>query len=128
QRYQLRRFGRGGFVEIAMRAGAPVVPVAVIGAEEAMPNLVRIPGLDRLLGTPYVPITPFFPLFGPVGLAMYLPAKFRVRILPPVHFDTEPGQDRYSRALVMAHADHIRDLIQAEVDDMLRKRGSVWFG
>jgi 1-acyl-sn-glycerol-3-phosphate acyltransferase len=128
ERYRLRRFGRGGFVEIAMRAGVPVVPIAVIGAEEAMPILAKIPAVSRLLGIPYFPITPFFPLFGPLGMAMYLPAKFKVRIMEPVHFDTEPGQDRYSRALVMAHADHIRDLIQAEIDSMLRQRRSPWTG
>src|SRR5207249_10346887 len=71
QRYQLRRFGRGGFVEIAMRAGVPVVPIAVIGAEEAMPVITKIPWLARALGIPYFPITPFFPLLGPAGLAMY---------------------------------------------------------
>ena len=102
--------------------------IAVIGAEEAMPILARVPLAERLLGVPYVPITPFFPLFGPVGLAMYLPAKFRVRILPPVGFDTEPGQERYSRALVMTEADRIRSLIQDEVDDLLRRRTSVWTG
>src|SRR5205807_117430 len=98
ERYKLRRFGRGGFVEIAMRAGVPVVPIAVLGAEEAMPNVARVPLLERLLGVPYIPITPFFPALGPLGLAAYLPAKFRVSILPPVHFDTEPGQERYSRS------------------------------
>ena len=128
ERYRLRRFGRGGFVEIAMRAGVPVVPLAVIGAEEAMPILAKLPGVARATGVPYVPITPFFPLLGPLGLLMYLPAKFRVRVMPPVTFDTEPGQDRYSRALVMSQADRIRGLIQAEVDDMLRQRTSVWFG
>ena len=128
ERYRLRRFGRGGFVEIAMRAGVPVVPIAVIGAEEAMPVLAKVPVLDRLLGAPYLPVTPLFPLLGPLGAVMYLPAKFRVRVLPPVHFDTEPGQERYSRALVMAHADRIRDVIQEHIDDMLRRRTSVWFG
>jgi 1-acyl-sn-glycerol-3-phosphate acyltransferase len=128
QRYRLRRFGRGGFVEIAMRAGVPVVPVAIIGAEEAMPILTKVPALSRALGVPYAPITPFFPLLGPLGLLMYLPAKFRIRVMPPVHFDTEPGQDRYSRSLVMAQAERIRDMIQNEVDEMLRRRTSVWFG
>ena len=128
ERYKLRRFGRGGFVEIAMRAGVPVVPIAVIGAEEAMPIVARVPLVERALGVPYIPITPFFPALGPLGLAAYLPAKFRVSILPPVHFDTEPGQERYSRSLVMTHADHIRSLIQDEVDDLLRRRTSVWWG
>ncbi len=57
ERYQLRRFGRGGFVEIAMRAGVPVVPIAVVGSEEAMPTLAHIPGLAKAIGAPYAPIT-----------------------------------------------------------------------
>lgn len=128
ERYQLRRFGRGGFVEIAMRSGVPVVPIAVVGAEEAMPSFVNIPALAKLLGTPFAPITPFFPLLGPLGLAMYLPAKMRVHILPPVHFPDKPNMPRYSRSRVMEHADLIRDMIQNELYEMLRQRRSVWFG
>lgn len=128
ERYQLRRFGRGGFVEIAMRSGAPVVPIAVVGAEEAMPSFVNVPALAKLLGMPFAPITPFFPLLGPLGLAMYLPAKMRVRILPPVYFPDKPNMPRYSRSRVMEHADLIRDMIQNELYGMLRQRKSVWFG
>jgi 1-acyl-sn-glycerol-3-phosphate acyltransferase len=76
ERYQLRRFGRGGFVEIAMRSGVPVVPIAVVGAEESMPTLFRVPHLASLLGTPYVPITANMLAFGPFGIGTYFPAKF----------------------------------------------------
>jgi 1-acyl-sn-glycerol-3-phosphate acyltransferase len=51
-RYQLRRFGRGGFVEIAMRAGVPIVPIAVVGAEEAMPMLWKSATLAKATGLP----------------------------------------------------------------------------
>ena len=129
ERYQLRRFGRGGFVEIAMRAGVPVVPVAVIGAEESMPVIARSPTLARSLRLPYVPITANHLLFGPVlGTVTYLPAKFRLRVLDPVHFDVEPGKERYSRSKVMDAAEEIRQRIQEELYDMLRTRESVWFG
>ena len=128
ERYQLRRFGRGGFVEIAMRAGVPVVPIAVVGAEESMPTLVRIPHLASLVGLPYAPVTANMLLMGPAGIGVYLPAKFKLRVLEPVHFNVTPNQERYSRSRVMDESEAIRDRIQAALYDMLRQRRSVWFG
>jgi 1-acyl-sn-glycerol-3-phosphate acyltransferase len=128
ERYQLRRFGRGGFVEIAMRAGVPIVPIAVMGAEESMPIVAKLPGLARLVGVPYVPITANMLLFGPLGLMLYFPAKFRVRVLEPVVFDVPPDQDRYSKSRIMEEAEAIRVRIQESLYDMLRTRRSVWFG
>lgn len=127
-RYQLRRFGRGGFVEIAMRSGVPVVPIAVVGAEESMPILWKSRRLAGLLNIPYFPITANMLAFGPLGTVLYFPAKFRIRVLPPVHFDMPPDQERYPRARVMEEADRIRDLIQQALYDMLRTRRNVWFG
>jgi 1-acyl-sn-glycerol-3-phosphate acyltransferase len=128
ERYQLRRFGRGGFVEIAMRAGVPVVPIAVVGAEESMPILYKNATLAKLLGLPYVPVTANMLLFGPLGLAMYLPAKFKLRVLDPVHFDVPPDQERYSRSRIMDEAEGIRLKLQETLYEMLRERRSVWFG
>lgn len=128
ERYQLRRFGRGGFVEIAMRAGVPVVPIAVVGAEESMPIVMRVPYVSSLLGIPYAPITANMLMFGPAGAFIYLPAKFKLRVLDPVRFDVPPDQERYSRSRVMDEAEAIRDRIQAALYDMLRQRRSVWFG
>ena len=128
ERYQLRRFGRGGFVEIAMRAGVPVVPIAVVGAEESMPTLVRIPSLARALGLPYVPITANMLVAGPLGAVAYFPAKFKLKVLDPVHFDVPPDQERYSRSRIMDESEAIRDRIQAALYEMLRSRRSVWFG
>ncbi|HNL47660.1 MAG TPA: lysophospholipid acyltransferase family protein [Microthrixaceae bacterium] len=128
ERYQLRRFGRGGFVEIAMRAGVPVIPIAVVGAEESMPTLARIPYLPSLVGVPYAPLTANMVLMGPLGLVGYLPAKFKLRVLDPVHFDVPPDQERYSRSRVMDESEAIRDRIQSALYDMLRRRRSVWFG
>ena len=82
-RYRLRRFGRGGFVEAAMRARAPIVPVAVVGAEEAAPIFAHVGALQKLTGLIYFPITPTFPHFGLLGMLGYLPAKFRIRFLEP---------------------------------------------
>jgi 1-acyl-sn-glycerol-3-phosphate acyltransferase len=127
-RYRLRRFGRGGFVEAAMRARAPIVPIALIGAEEAMPIFAHIRPLQKLTGLIYFPITPLFPHFGLLGTA-YLPAKFKIRFLPPVPTDDlgveEPWEDQ---ALVQTIAHDIRATIQDELLDMLGKRRSVWFG
>ena len=129
ERYQLRRFGRGGFVEIAMRAGVPVVPIAVVGAEESMPILFKSAALAKLTGLPYVPVTANSLLFGPLlGAVAYLPAKFKLRVLKPVSFDVPPDQERYSRSRVMDEAEDIRVKLQETLYDMLRHRKSVWFG
>jgi 1-acyl-sn-glycerol-3-phosphate acyltransferase len=128
ERYQLHRFGRGGFVESAMRAGVPVIPIAVVGAEEAMPILFKSNTLAKLIGAPYVPITANMLMMGPLGLVGYFPAKFKLRVLPPVHFDVAPGQERYSRSRVMDESERIRVTVQEALYDMLRARQSVWFG
>jgi 1-acyl-sn-glycerol-3-phosphate acyltransferase len=125
-RYRLRRFGRGGFVEAAMRARAPIVPVCVVGAEEAAPVFAQVGLMKRLTGLLYFPITPTFPHFGLLGMLGFLPAKFKIRFLEPVRFDEEGlNQDK---ALVQTVAHDIRARIQEELWDMLAKRRSVWFG
>ncbi|MCW3000901.1 MAG: acyltransferase family protein [Conexibacter sp.] len=129
ERYRLRRFGRGGFVEAAMRAGAPIVPIAVVGAEEAQPIFAHVSALQKLTGLIYFPITPTFPHFGLLGSLGYLPAKFKIRFLAPVPTDDlgeeAPWEDQ---ALVQTIAHDIRATIQDELLDMVGKRGSVWFG
>ena len=127
-RYQLRRFGRGGFVEIAMRAGVPVIPIAVVGSEEAMPVILRLPTLARALGVPYVPITANLLAMGPLGVVIPFPAKFRLQVLDPVSFDVPADQERYSKSRIMEESEQIRSNIQESVYDMLRDRRSVWFG
>jgi 1-acyl-sn-glycerol-3-phosphate acyltransferase len=125
QRYQLRRFGRGGFVQIAMRAGVPIIPMAVVGAEETMPILFKLPTLAKALGIPYFPITAN--MFVGLGLVPF-PAKIKIRVLDPVHLDVPPDQPRYSRSRVMDVAEDIRHTIQQALYDMLRARRSVWSG
>src|SRR5215212_6510621 len=127
-RYRLRRFGRGGFVEAAMRAGAPIVPVAVVGAEEAAPIFAHVPALQRLTGLIYFPITPTFPHFGLLGMLGYLPAKFLIRFLPPVPTDDLGDEPWDDKGLVQTIADEVRSDIQDELMDMLGGRRSVWFG
>ena len=125
-RYRLRRFGRGGFVAAAMRAQAPIIPVCVVGAEEAAPVFAQLGALRRLTGLLYFPITPTFPHFGLLGMLGYLPAKFRIRFLEPLRFD-EPGMQE-DTALVQTVAHEVRARIQEGLWDMLRGRRSVWFG
>jgi 1-acyl-sn-glycerol-3-phosphate acyltransferase len=127
-RYQLRRFGRGGFVESAMRARAPIVPVAVVGAEEAAPVFAQLKLLQRLTGLLYVPLTPTFPHGGILGMFGFLPAKFRIRFLDPIP-TTQWGEEPWTdSALVQTVAEDIRSRIQEELYGMLSKRRSVWFG
>ena len=129
QRYRLRRFGRGGFVEIAMRAGVPIVPITVVGAEESMPIVYKSPALAKAIGAPYVPVTANMLLFGPLlGTILYFPAKFRLRVLDPVRFDVPADQERYSKSRVMDEAEDIRVAMQESLYDMLRQRRSIWFG
>ncbi|MHB1774832.1 MAG: lysophospholipid acyltransferase family protein [Acidimicrobiales bacterium] len=127
-RYRLRRFGRGGFVEIAMRAGVPVVPIAVVGSEESMPVVLRLPALARALRIPYFPVTANMLLLGPLGVVVPFPAKFRLRVLDPVAFDVPPDRERYSKSRVMEEAERIRTELQENVFDLLQERRSVWFG
>lgn len=129
ERYRLRRFGRGGFVEIAMRAGVPVVPIAVVGAEESMPIVYKNTSIAKALGLPYFPVTANQIAFGPVlGGLLYFPAKIKLRVLDPVTFDVPPDQDRYSKSRIMDESEKIREKIQEALYDMLRDRRSVWFG
>jgi 1-acyl-sn-glycerol-3-phosphate acyltransferase len=127
-RYKLRRFGRGGFVEAAMRAQVPIVPVAVVGAEESMPVFAQLSALQKLTGLLYFPITPTFPHFGLLGFLGYLPAKFKIRFLEPIPTDQWGPEPYNDRGLVQSVADDIRARIQDELYDMLAKRKTVWFG
>ena len=128
QRYRLRRFGRGGFVRTAMRAGVPIVPTAVIGAEEAMPIFAHVPLLQRLTGLIYFPINHAFPHFGLAAGLMYLPAKFRIRFLEPIDMSRYGPDDAEDIALVGRLSERIRLRIQEELDDLVLARNSVWFG
>ena len=128
QRYHLRRFGRGGFVRTAMRAGVPIVPIAVLGAEEAMPIFAHVPALQRLTGLIYFPINHAFPQFGLAAALMYMPAKFKIRFLEPVDLSGYSPDDAEDLALVQGISEQVRTTIQLELDAMRSARRSVWFG
>jgi hypothetical protein len=94
-----------------------------------MPILYRVPGLPKVLRIPYLPITANQFVFGPVlGTVMYLPAKFKLRVLPPVSFDVEANQPKYPRGRVMEEAEAIRLQLQETLYEMLAQRRSIWFG
>jgi 1-acyl-sn-glycerol-3-phosphate acyltransferase len=128
QRYKLRRFGRGGFVKTAIRARVPIVPIAVIGAEEAMPIFAHVRGLERLTGLIYFPINHAFPHFGLAAGLMYLPAKFKIRFLEPISLERYGPDDAEDLELVQSLAEDIRAQIQTEVDRLVAGRASIWFG
>ncbi len=111
-----------------MRAKAPIVPVAVVGAEESMPIFAHVRALQRLTGLLYFPITPTFPHLGLLGFAGYLPAKFKIRFLEPIPTDDLGDEAWEDRGLVQTVAEEVRARIQEELYDMLATRKSVWFG
>jgi 1-acyl-sn-glycerol-3-phosphate acyltransferase len=123
ERYRLQRFGRGGFVEIALRAGAPIVPVAVVGSEEIYPKLGEVPALARALGAPFFPVTPTFPWLGPLGVVP-LPSKWRIEFCEPIataHHGPDAASDR---GLVLELTDQVRETVQQAVYANLVRRGS----
>jgi len=127
ERYQLQRFGRGGFIRLSLRTRTPIIPVAVVGAEETNPMLFRIDYLSRALGIPYIPVTPTFPLLGPLGL-LPLPTKWRIHFGELVSFDDYGPEAADDEMLVGRLADQVRESIQSALAAAVRKRASVWLG
>jgi 1-acyl-sn-glycerol-3-phosphate acyltransferase len=125
-RYRLRRFGRGGFVEAAMRARVPIVPIALVGAEEAAPIFAHLRLFQRVTGLLYFPLTPTFPHFGLLGMLGYLPAKFTIRFLPGVRTDDMGDEPWEDKGLVQTVAHDVRAQIQETLFDMVGARKSVW--
>jgi 1-acyl-sn-glycerol-3-phosphate acyltransferase len=124
-RYRLQRFGRGGFVELALRAGAPIVPVAVVGSEEIYPKIGESGALARVLGAPFFPLTPTFPWLGPVGIVP-LPSKWRIEFCPPIETASLGPEAAEDRALVLELSEQVRETVQAAVYENLVKRGSAF--
>lgn len=126
ERYKLQRFGRGGFVSSAMRAQVPIVPVSIVGAEEIYPLVGNVPSLARLLGLPYLPITPFFPLLGPLGL-IPLPSKWIIEFGEPVRTDAFAPEAADDPMLLFNVTDQVRETIQQTLYKLLVDRGSAFF-
>jgi 1-acyl-sn-glycerol-3-phosphate acyltransferase len=126
ERYKLQRFGRGGFVSAALHCKVPIVPVSIVGAEETYPLLGNIKPLARLLGMPYVPITPTFPWLGPLGLVP-LPSKWIIEFGEPIPTDAYPEGSAEDPMLVFNLTDQVRETIQHSLYQLLMRRRSVFF-
>ena len=147
QRYQLQRFGRGGFASTARQAGVPIIPCAIVGAEETYPMVANLPSVARLLKLPYFPVTPLFPWLGPIG-AIPLPSNWIIEFCPPVPtVGAQAGRVSASRAGAnragadragpdpgpagvdetdLCRADAVRDIIQRKLDELLAERGPAF--
>jgi 1-acyl-sn-glycerol-3-phosphate acyltransferase len=125
ERYKLQRFGRGGFVSTAMRTGVPIIPCSVVGAEEIYPLVGNMPALARLLGVPYIPITPFFPWLGLLGLVP-LPSKWLIEFGEPIRTDSFDEGAADDPMLVFNVTDQVRETIQQTLYSLLMQRHSVF--
>jgi 1-acyl-sn-glycerol-3-phosphate acyltransferase len=125
ERYRLQRFGRGGFVEVALRTRSPIVPVAVVGAEEIYPKLGESEMLARATGAPFFPITPTFPWLGALGL-IPLPSRWRIEFCEPIDISAHPPDAAEDRRVVLDLSERVRETIQEKVYENLVKRGSAF--
>lgn len=125
ERYRLQRFGRGGFAEVALQTQAPVIPVSIVGAEEIFPMIADLKPLARLLGVPYFPVTPTFPLLGPLGL-LPLPSKWIITYGEPVLTDGYSPDDAQDPMTVFNLSDHVREAIQQSLYRALATRRNVF--
>ncbi|EFL01775.1 acyltransferase [Streptomyces sp. SPB78] len=126
ERYKLQRFGRGGFVATALRAGAPIVPCAIVGAEEIYPMVGNAKTLARLFNLPYFPVTPTFPWLGPLG-ALPLPTKWTIEFGEPLDTSGHPPNAAEDPMLVFNLTDQVRERIQHMLYEALVRRRSVFF-
>jgi 1-acyl-sn-glycerol-3-phosphate acyltransferase len=124
-RYKLRRFGRGGFAVSAIRAGVPIVPCAIVGAEEIYPMIGNAKPIAKILGLPYFPITPLFPWLGPVG-AVPLPSQWIIEFCPPIPTAAYPAGAERDPAVISDVTDQVRGTVQRKLDDLLDKRGPAF--
>jgi 1-acyl-sn-glycerol-3-phosphate acyltransferase len=125
ERYRLQRFGRGGFVEVALRTGAPIVPVAVVGSEEIYPKLAESRLAARAIGAPFVPITPTFPWLGPAGLVP-LPSRWHIAFCDPIDLSAYAPDAAEDRRVVFDLSEQVRETIQEKLYEGLIKRRSVF--
>ncbi|MFC0115214.1 lysophospholipid acyltransferase family protein [Kibdelosporangium aridum] len=126
-RYKLQRFGRGGFVSAALRTGVPIIPVSVVGAEEIYPKIGDLKPLARLLGFPYFPVTPTFPLLGPLG-AVPLPSKWYIEFGEPIRTDQHDPADADDPMIVFNLSDQVRETIQQTLYRLLAQRPGIFRG
>ena len=125
ERYRLQRFGRGGFVSAAVRTGAPIIPTAIVGAEEIYPMIANAVPIARVLGLPYFPITPTFPALGPLGL-LPLPSKWFIHFDDPIPTDDLAPGSADDPSVLFEITDQVRERIQRRLYDLLAQRGGAF--
>jgi 1-acyl-sn-glycerol-3-phosphate acyltransferase len=126
ERYQLQRFGRGGHVKLALRKGVPLIPVAIVGAEETYPLLYKVRAFSKLLGVPFVPITPLFPWLGPLGLVP-LPSRWRIVIGEPMHELDGLRKSADDTVVINELNEQVRGKVRTMLQDALQARGQSAF-
>jgi len=125
ERYRLKRLGRGGVLRVALETGAPLVPVGIVGAEEAHPILFKWTTPARAVGLPFLPVTPTFPWLGPLGL-LPLPTKWVIRIGEPLALGHLAPDSAADELLISRLTEDLRVQIQGLVDVGLAERESIW--
>lgn len=126
-RYKLQRFGRGGFVSAALRTKAPIIPCSIVGSEEIYPMLTDVKLVARLLGLPYFPVTPLFPLAGPVGLVP-LPSKWHIAFGKPIETADYEDAAADDPMITFELTDQVRETIQQTLYQLLARRRNMFFG
>lgn len=125
ERYHLQRFGRGGFVSAAVRTGSPIIPTAIVGAEEIYPMIANATPLARLLGLPYFPITPTFPFLGPLGM-IPLPSKWFIEFCEPIATDSYGASAADDPAILFELADQVRERIDRALVALRERRQTIF--
>jgi 1-acyl-sn-glycerol-3-phosphate acyltransferase len=125
ERYRLKRFGRGGVVRVALETRVPIIPVGIVGAEEAHPILFKWHTPARAVGLPFLPVTPTFPIFGPLGF-LPLPTKWVIRIGEPISIEHLPPDAASDELLISRMNEELRSHVQTLIDTGLSDRSSVW--
>lgn len=121
KRYQLERFGTG-FMRLALETDTPIVPVAVVGAEEQQPSLVNLKKIADVLGIPAFPVTPTFPLLGPLGL-WPMPTRYRIYFGAPMSF---VGSGDEEDEIIESYVSEVRDQVQALIARGLKERSGIF--
>ena len=126
-RYKLARFGRGGFVRMAMSVQAPIFPVSVVGAEETYPMLYNAKSFARMIGFPFFPITPTWPWTGLLGF-IPIPSKWYIDIGEPIDTSQYDPELAANPAFVSELTDLVRNKVQEQINTRLSQRQSIIFG
>jgi 1-acyl-sn-glycerol-3-phosphate acyltransferase/nucleoside-diphosphate-sugar epimerase len=127
QAHTIDRFGRSDFVKMALRNQAPIIPFVILGTAEMFPILAKFEWSwwKRHTEWPFFPITPTFPFLPPVPL----PAKWHIRVLPPINLhEIYPAEAAGDARVVCQIGEGIRDLMQQTLDAMREKRRSIFVG